>query len=112
RMGLKLMGNDIYVNLAGGVSVLEPATDLGVAIAIASSFKNKAVDPHTVIFGEVGLTGEVRGISQASSRIKEAAAMGFKKCILPKSNLASSKQSQKIELTGVRSLREAMGSLF
>ncbi|MDH5406248.1 MAG: DNA repair protein RadA, partial [Candidatus Aminicenantes bacterium] len=112
RMGLKLMGNDIYVNLAGGVSVLEPATDLGVAIAIASSFKNKAVDPHTVIFGEVGLTGEVRGISQASSRIKEAAAMGFKKCILPRSNLASLKQSQKIELTGVRSLREAMGSLF
>ncbi len=112
RMGLKLMGNDIFVNLAGGVSVLEPATDLGVAIAIASSFKNKAVDPHTVVFGEVGLTGEVRGISQAPSRIKEAAAMGFKRCILPRSNLASSKQNKKIEIIGVKSLREAMGSLF
>jgi len=112
RMGFKLMGNDIFVNLAGGVSVLEPATDLGVAIAIASSFKNVAVDSYTAIFGEVGLTGEVRGISQASSRIKEAAAMGFKRCILPKSNLALSELRPKIELIGVRSLKEAIEALF
>jgi len=112
RMGLKLQGDDIFVNLAGGVSVLEPATDLGVAIAIASSFKNQAVDPYTAIFGEVGLTGEVRGISQAPFRIKEAAAMGFKRCILPKSNLASSELRQKIELIGVISLKEAMENLF
>jgi len=112
KMGLKLQRDDIFVNLAGGVSVLEPATDLGVAIAIASSFKNLAVDPHTAIFGEVGLTGEVRGINQAPSRIKEAAAMGFQRCILPRSNLASSELRQNIELIGIRSLEEAMETLF
>jgi len=112
KMGLKLQRDDIFVNLAGGVSVLEPATDLGVVIAIASSFKNLAVDPHTAIFGEVGLTGEVRGINQAPSRIKEAAAMSFQRCILPRSNLASSERRQNIELIGVRSLKEAMETLF
>src|SRR6476620_4002850 len=78
RVGLQLTGDDVFVNIAGGLEVDEPAVDLGVVSAIASSFKNMTVDPHTAVFGEVGLTGEVRGALQAAVRVKEAQALGFK----------------------------------
>src|SRR6266704_18992 len=86
RLGLQMLGDDVFVNIAGGLEVDEPAADLGVVAAIASSFKNMTVDPHTAVFGEVGLTGEVRGTMQPVVRAKEVQALGFKKIIMPESN--------------------------
>ena len=77
RAGLQLSGDDVFVNIAGGLEVNEPAVDLGVVTAIVSSFKNQTIDPHTAVFGEIGLTGEVRGAMQASVRAREAQALGF-----------------------------------
>jgi len=108
RTGLKLSDCDAYVNLTGGIRVNEPAIDLGMAMAIASGFKNRAIDPGTVVFGEVGLSGEVRSVSQAESRVKEAARMGFKTCIIPKSNASKLTGIQGIEIIGVSSLDEAI----
>lgn len=110
KAGMRLGGCDAYVNLAGGIKVNEPAVDLGIVMAIASSYKNKAVDPGTIIFGEVGLTGEIRGISQAELRIKEAKKMGFKRCILPKSNIDGMvlAQNHEITLIGVSNVSEAL----
>src|SRR5262250_1047114 len=87
RAGFQLIGDDVFVNIAGGLEVDEPAADLGVVVAIASSFKNSPIDPHTAVFGEVGLTGEVRGAMQPSVRAREAQALGFKKIVLPQSNV-------------------------
>jgi len=83
RLGLPLSSFDIYVNVAGGLQIREPAVDLGVALAIVSSFKNIALDPKTVVFGEVGLLGEIRKVGQVKQRIKEARRLGFKKIISP-----------------------------
>src|ERR671922_238529 len=87
RAGLNLVGDDVFVNIAGGMTVDEPASDLGVLAAIASSVRNRVIPSTTAMFGEVGLAGEVRGITQASLRIREAAQMGFRRCILPTANL-------------------------
>jgi DNA repair protein RadA/Sms len=86
KVGMQLNSFDAYLNVAGGFKLDEPAADLGVVAAIASSFKNKAVDTSTVFFGEVGLTGEVRSVSQMDKRITESHRMGFKRCIVPKLN--------------------------
>ncbi|MGZ3534273.1 MAG: DNA repair protein RadA, partial [Thermodesulfobacteriota bacterium] len=86
RMGIHLNNQDIFLNIAGGMRVEEPAGDLGVVASITSNFKDKAIDPEMVVFGEVGLGGEVRGVSQAEVRVKEAARLGFKRCLLPKQN--------------------------
>ena len=86
KVGMQLNSFDAYLNVAGGFKLDEPAADLGVVAAIASSFKNKAVDTSTVFFGEVGLTGEVRSVSQMYKRITESHRMGFKRCIVPKLN--------------------------
>jgi len=83
RMGLNLAGEDIFVNLAGGIKVNEPALDLGIAVAIASSFQNRPLDPGTVVIGEVGLTGEVRSVVQLEPRLIEAAKLGFQRCVVP-----------------------------
>jgi DNA repair protein RadA/Sms len=110
RAGLILVGDDVFVNIAGGMTVDEPATDLGVLAAIASSVRNKVIPPTTAMFGEVGLAGEVRGIAQAGLRIREAAQMGFKRCILPEANIDASDRSSSAdcELVGVRTLAEAL----
>jgi len=110
RAGLNLVGDDVFVNIAGGMTVDEPATDLGVLAAIASSVRNRVIPPTTAMFGEVGLAGEVRGISQAALRIREAAQMGFKRCILPETNIdpADRASSAECELVGVRTLGEAL----
>jgi DNA repair protein RadA/Sms len=92
--------------------VEEPASDLGVIAAIASNFKDKLIDPEMVVFGEVGLGGEVRGVSQSEVRVKEAARLGFKRCLLPKQNQEKMKGIKGIELIGVRSIQEAMKTLF
>jgi DNA repair protein RadA/Sms len=84
RAGLNLIGDDVFVNIAGGMTIDEPASDLGVVTAIASSVRNRVVPATTAMFGEVGLAGEVRAISQAALRIREASQLGFRRCILPR----------------------------
>ena len=112
RAGLQLTGDDVFVNIAGGLEVDEPAADLGVVTAIVSSFKNMIVDPHTAVFGEIGLTGEVRGAMQASVRAREAQALGFKKIVMPASNVAGLERLLGVRVVGVRSVDEALENLF
>jgi DNA repair protein RadA/Sms len=94
------------------VRVEEPGVDLGVIASIASSFRDKLIDPEMVVFGEVGLGGEVRGVSQAEVRVREAARLGFKRCLLPKQNQEKMKGIRGIELVGVKAVRETMDVLF
>jgi DNA repair protein RadA/Sms len=112
RLGIHLFGHDIFLNIAGGMKVEEPGVDLGVVASMASSFKDKVIDPEMIIFGEVGLGGEVRGISQGEGRVKEAARLGFKRCLLPKQNQDKIKPVQGIELIGIRTVQEAIHVLF
>ena len=90
RAGLNLIGDDVFVNIAGGMTVDEPASDLGVLAAIASSVRNRVIPTTTAMFGEVGLAGEVRGIAQAALRVREATQMGFRRCIMPEANVSDS----------------------
>ena len=108
RAGMMLAGNDAYVNLAGGMRLSEPAIDLGIIVALVSSFKNTPVDAHTIIFGEVGLAGEVRGVSMAAQRVKEAAKLGFTTCILPKINCDSLDSVPGMKLVGVQNIAEVL----
>ena len=108
RVGLSLGECDAYVNLAGGMKLGEPAIDLGIVVAIISSYKNRVIPEETLIFGEVGLSGEVRGVSQAQQRVKEAEKMGFTTCIMPKANLEGLQGKFKIQLIGVANLKEVM----
>ncbi len=109
RANVSVGDQDAYVNIAGGIKVNEPALDLATVLAIVSSFRNKAVDTKTVVFGEVGLSGEVRAVNMAETRIMEAKKLGFTTVILPKSNLTPSVKAIKdIELIGVSDIREAM----
>ena len=115
RAGLNLMGDDVFVNIAGGMAVDEPAADLAVLAAIASSVRNRVIPTATAMFGEVGLAGEVRGIPQASLRVKEAAQMGFDRCILPDANIDPTLGGGKnaaFELVGVRTVGEALEALL
>ncbi|MFN2500783.1 MAG: DNA repair protein RadA [Pyrinomonadaceae bacterium] len=112
RLGFQLAGDDVFVNVAGGMEVNEPAADLGVISAIASSFRNIQVPPETAVFGEVGLTGEVRGVLQAQSRAREAQTLGFKKLILPESNKKGLEKLLGVRVAGVRNLEQAMDELF
>jgi DNA repair protein RadA/Sms len=112
RVGLQLMGDDVFVNVAGGLVIDEPAADLGVVAAIASSFKNRPADPHTAVFGEVGLTGEVRGAMQAQARAREAQALGFKKVLMPATNTAGLERLLGLRVVGVRTVEEALDELF
>ena len=112
RVGFHLLGDDVFVNVAGGLEIDEPAADLGVIAAISSSFKNLPVDPHTAVFGEVGLTGEVRGALQAQARAREAQALGFKKIIMPASNTSGLERLLGVRTVGVRSVEEALDELF
>ncbi|MBI2092812.1 MAG: DNA repair protein RadA, partial [Deltaproteobacteria bacterium] len=106
-VGLQLHDQDIFLNVAGGLKVNEPAADLGIISAIASSFKMKPVNPHMLILGEVGLTGEVRAVSGIEMRLNEAAKMGFKKVILPKSNLKT-RVPKGLETIGVSGVEECL----
>jgi DNA repair protein RadA/Sms len=92
RLGIHLSSHDIFLNIAGGMRVNEPGTDLGVIASIASSYKDKVISPDMVVFGEVGLGGEVRGVSQSEVRVKESARLGFKRCLLPKQNQEKMKE--------------------
>src|SRR5262249_59989233 len=109
RVGLQLLGDDVFVSVAGGLEVAEPAADLGVAAAVASSFRNRPLPPRTAVFGEVGLGGDVRGTGQAALRVREAAQMGFTRCILPARNVPE--DACGLELVGVGTLEEALARL-
>jgi DNA repair protein RadA/Sms len=112
KLGARLFNQDIFVNVAGGVQIDEPAVDLGIAAAVGSSYQEKPIDARTVIFGEVGLAGEVRGIAQAEARLKEAGKLGFERAILPKSNAAQLGHMKSPELHGVASLEDCWKELF
>ena len=102
---------DAYVNIAGGMKMNEPALDLAIVMALVSSLKDRPVSPKTIVFGEVGLSGEVRAVSMAEQRVNEAIKLGFDTCILPQICLEKIKKNDKIRLIGVRSVREAIGIL-
>src|SRR4051794_29213097 len=115
RAGLNLMGEDVFVNIAGGMTVDEPASDLSVAAAVASSLRNRAVAADTAVFGEIGLAGEVRGASQAPLRVREAAQLGFTRCVLPRANLDPADRTfgaGGCELVPVSTLGEALDVLI
>ena len=113
RIGLHLEAEDIFVNVAGGIKIEDPAADLGVAAAIASGFLEQLIMPEAVVLGEVGLAGEIRSISQAPARIKEAEKLGFKYCVLPRNNYKNLKfEKGSIELIPASNLKEAMGVIL
>jgi DNA repair protein RadA/Sms len=108
RLGIQLGDCDAYVNVAGGMRITEPALDLAVVTAILSSFKNITVQSNTILFGEVGLTGEIRAVNMADQRVAEAAKMGFEICILPQANISKIKAPEGMKLVGVRNLGGVM----
>ncbi len=112
KLGLHLMGHDIFINVAGGVKIDEPAVDMGIVSAIASSFLDRPIHKGTIMFGEVGLTGEIRGIGHVEIRVAEAKKMGFNRCLVPQSNLKRMTKIKGIELIGVKTVSEAMENLF
>ena len=112
KLGLNLAGHDIFMNVTGGVKVSEPAVDLGIVAAVASSFLDRPLPDGMIPIGEIGLSGEVRGVSHLESRIAEVRKMGFTKCIVPKSSLKQINHKNDIELIGIGKLTEVMDNLF
>jgi DNA repair protein RadA/Sms len=114
RAGLSVAGDDVYLNIAGGMTVEEPAADLSVIAAVASSVRNRGLAPSTAVFGEVGLSGEVRGVPQAPLRIREATQMGFTRVVLPAANVDARDDSSDgaCTLVGVRTIGEALDALI
>jgi DNA repair protein RadA/Sms len=112
RLGVPMMGCDIYVNAAGGIEVNEPATDLAVSAAIMSSFRNRAISPRAALIGELGLSGEARPVSQVHLRLREAATMGFKRCLLPAGNLPLLEPAEGIELLPLRTVADLSDLIF
>lgn len=112
RVGIQISNYDAYINIAGGIRVNDPSVDLAIVATIVSSFRNKELSSKMIIFGEVGLAGEVRGVSQPQLRVNEAIKLGFEVCILPEVNLKSVKATKKIKLIGVSSLNDLMDRMF
>lgn len=110
RLGISLGDCDAYINVAGGIRINEPALDLALVAAILSSYRNRALPKDMILFGEVGLTGEVRAVNMIEQRVIEASKMGYKICLLPNANLASLGHSQvsDIQLSGLRNIRELL----
>lgn len=111
RLGLHLSACDAYVNLAGGIKMNEPAVDLGIVMAIVSSLKDRPVNDKTIVFGEVGLSGEVRAVNMAEQRVLEARKLGFETVILPAVSMEPLKNITGIQMVGVKTVRDAMGTL-
>lgn len=109
RLGLRLSACDAYVNIAGGIRMNEPAIDLAIVLALVSSYQDKALDEKTIAFGEVGLSGEVRGVSMAQQRVAEAKKLGFTTVIMPQVSVKAAEQVKGIRILGVRTLRDAVG---
>ena len=112
RAGLNLTGEDVFVNVAGGMAIDEPAADLGIIAAVASSIRNRPVKEGTAVFGEVGLAGEIRGATQAPLRVREAAQMGFARCVLPPGNCPPPDVPSSIELVEVKTVTEALDAVM
>ncbi|MBW1822212.1 MAG: DNA repair protein RadA, partial [Deltaproteobacteria bacterium] len=112
KLGMHLMGHDIFMNVAGGVKIDEPAVDLGIVSAVASSFLDKPIPEATIVLGEVGLTGEVRAIGQVEIRVGEAKKMGFTSCLVPESNVKRMSSIKDIEITGIKTVADAIETLF
>ena len=111
RVGLPLSNYDAYINIAGGIRMNEPAIDLGIVMAIVSSYKNQSISPGTIVFGEVGLSGEVRAVSMPEQRVAEARKLGFKTCIMPQVSKDMLKKIEGIEVIGVKSVNQAMNMI-
>jgi DNA repair protein RadA/Sms len=112
KAGLLLANHDIFVKVAGGIRIDEPAADVAIIASLASNLLDKAVNATTVVFGEVGLAGELRASARAESRVREAAKLGFKRCVLPRDNLKGLKAPRGVELVGVATVKEALDSIF
>lgn len=112
RLGMAISSQDVFLNIAGGLKVVEPSVDLSVALAVASSFREVAIDAHTLVLGELGLSGEVRGVSQVEPRLAEAARLGFKQAVIPYGNLKGLSVGGSLEVLGVKTLSEAIGMLL
>jgi DNA repair protein RadA/Sms len=112
KLGMHLLGHDIFMNVAGGVRIDEPGVDLGIVSAIGSSFLDRPVMRGTTVVGEVGLTGEVRAVGQIETRVAEMKKMGFTRCLVPRNNLERMAKVKGFELIGVRNISEAMEALF
>lgn len=108
RAGMQLNDCDAYLNIAGGIKINEPALDLGIIMAVVSSYKNRAINSKTVVFGEVGLAGEIRSVNMAENRIAEVEKLGFERCIMPASSVEMIKNKSKIEIIGVTNIAEAI----
>lgn len=114
KVGVSFAGEDIYINVAGGLSLDEPATDLGVILAVISCLKNRALPPDLAVFGEVGLSGEIRSVPQPLARVKEGLSLGFNRVMLPQGNLShlEKRDVQGINLMGVRNVKQALKMIF
>lgn len=106
RLGVPLTDYDAYVNIAGGLKISEPALDLGIVMALISSYRDRIIDEKTIVFGEVGLSGEVRAVSNPEQRVMEAVKLGFEKCIMPQVSLSGIKKPDGIELIGVKNIKD------
>ena len=111
RLGLKLADCDAYINIAGGIKMNEPALDLGIVLALISSYKEKPIDERTICFGEVGLSGEVRAVSMAEQRVLEAKKLGFEVCILPEASRLGLHDIEGIKLIGIKNVKDAIDYL-
>ncbi len=112
KASIALANHDIFIKVTGGIKLDEPAIDLGILASITSNFLDRPIEPKTVIFGEVGLAGEVRAINQVEPRVKEAQKLGFKRCILPKDNMKGLKKLGDMRLEGVSMIKEAIDKFF
>ena len=112
KMGIQMGDYDAYVNIAGGMKITEPALDLALVMALISSYKNRPLDSKTIVFGEVGLAGEVRAVSQAQQRVMEAKKLGFETVILPEVNRAATESMKGIRLIYVAGIRDAISYIM
>ncbi len=108
RLGMQLGNCDAYVNIAGGIKIQEPAIDLGIVMAVVSSFKNKVIDSRMTVMGEVGLSGEIRGVNMIQARVQEAGKLGFTTCVVPAVSVESLKDVKGIRIIGVKNVAEAV----
>ena len=111
RLGLHLSACDAYVNIAGGIKMNEPAIDLGIIMAVVSSYKDRAIDEKTIVFGEVGLSGEVRAVNMPEQRVQEAKKLGFETVIMPKVSLKSVEKIKGIRIVGVQTVKDAVNCI-
>jgi DNA repair protein RadA/Sms len=112
RLGMNLSGLDIFMNVTGGVKIVEPSADLAIAAALASSFLDKPVENQTTLVGEVGLTGEIRAVGHIQARIREASKMGFTRCLVPGSTVKQLSKVKGMAFESIRFLKDAMEVLF